>query len=49
MSNYTVEIRIDVEASDPDAAVEAARRELRKSKGQAGEVTAVFDEDWEEV
>lgn len=49
MAAYTVEIRIEVDAADPGAAIEAARKELADSGGTAGEVTAVFDEQWEEV
>lgn len=43
---YRVEKRVDVEASTPAEAIKAA--DVAFSEGQ-GEVTAVFDEDWNEV
>jgi hypothetical protein len=42
---YRVEFRVDVEAKSP----EEAERIARETVAENGEVTAVFDEAWEEV
>lgn len=45
MKNYTVEFRVDVQADTPEQAIETARKIVEKD----GRVTAVFDDDWNEV
>jgi hypothetical protein len=42
---YRVEFRVDVEADSP----EEAERLARQTVAEEGEITAVFDESWEEV
>jgi hypothetical protein len=45
MPVYRVEFRVDVEADSP----EDAERIARERVAEDGEITAVFDEDFEEV
>jgi hypothetical protein len=43
---YRVEIRVDIEADSPESAEALAWKAVADGDG---EVTAVFDEDWNEV
>jgi hypothetical protein len=43
---YRVEIRVDVEADNPEEAEKLAYEAIGKGDG---EITAVFDEEWNEV
>lgn len=46
MPSFTVEFRVDVESDNADKAAEEVRRELTNGGGR---LTAIFDEDWNEV
>lgn len=44
--DFTVEIRVNVQARDKSQAIFRAREELTRGEGY---LTAVFDENWDEV